>query len=86
MWLMYRVQNHLNIQGPELSDPVVEGEDLCGADEGEVQGIEEKDKVLALIQTCLKIKPLLKCQSIHLSRNIVMREKATRLESDKCLN
>ena len=55
MWLMYRVQNHLNIQSPELSDPVVEGEDLCGADEGEVQGIEEKDKVLALIQTCLKI-------------------------------
>ena len=32
---------------PELSDPVIEGQDLCGADESESVGVEQHDQVLA---------------------------------------
>ena len=34
---------------PELSDPVIEGQDLCGADESESVGVEQHDQVLASI-------------------------------------
>ena len=39
---------HLSAEGLELGDPVVEGEDLGGADEGEVERVEEEHEVLAL--------------------------------------
>ena len=34
---------------PELCDPVVESQDLSGADEGESVGVEQHDQVLASI-------------------------------------
>ena len=40
--------SHLSAEGFELGDPVVEGEDLGGADEGEVERVEEEHEVLAL--------------------------------------
>ncbi len=40
--------NHRRAALLELLDPLVEGDDLGGADEGEIEGIEEQDDVLAL--------------------------------------
>ena len=42
------LSSHLSAEGLELCDPVVEGEDLGGADEGEVERVEEEHEVLAL--------------------------------------
>jgi len=36
-------------QSFKLSHPVIEGNDLCGADKGEVEGVEKEDHVLARI-------------------------------------
>ena len=35
------------VDGVELGEVILEGEDLAGADEGEVEGVEEEDDVLA---------------------------------------
>ena len=40
--------SYLCAKGLELSDPVIEGEDLGGADEGEVERVEEEHEVLSL--------------------------------------
>ena len=47
--------NYFAVNGPELVGTVTEGYDLRGADEGEVEGVEEKHEVFALVirQTCL---------------------------------
>ena len=41
--------SHLCAERLELRDPVIECEDLGGADEGEVERVEEEDDVFALI-------------------------------------
>ena len=41
--------DHSCVDGLELPSAVIEGDDLCGADEGEVQGVEEEYQVLALV-------------------------------------
>merc|ERR1719228_806708 len=41
--------DHCTVESLKLCHPVREGDDLGGADEGEVQGIEEEDNVLALV-------------------------------------
>ena len=44
-----RAGHHLGTDLPELCDPVVEGQDLGGTDEGEVQRVEEEDQILAQV-------------------------------------
>lgn len=39
----------LDVDGSELLDAVVKGQNLGGTDEGEGQGVEEKDKIFATI-------------------------------------
>ena len=46
---------YLGIDSPELFDPVVEGEDLSGTNEGEVQGVEEEHEVLAKVVAQLQL-------------------------------
>jgi len=41
--------HNLDSKLPELLDSVVEGQDLGGADEGEIKGVEEEDEVLARV-------------------------------------
>ena len=42
-----RAKTNLGAKGPELFHPVVEGEDLGGTDEGEVQWVEKENQVLS---------------------------------------
>ena len=46
---VHRAGDHLGTERLELCGPVVEGENLGGADEGEVQRVEEEHEVLALM-------------------------------------
>ena len=41
--------DHSSVDGLKLPGAVIEGDDLSGADEGEVQGVEEEDHILALV-------------------------------------
>ncbi len=42
---------YLCVNGLELLDPVVEGQDLGGADKGEVERIEEENQVFTQVIT-----------------------------------
>ncbi len=41
--------SYLSINSLELLDPVVEGQDLCGTDKGEIQRVEEEDQIFPQI-------------------------------------
>merc|ERR1719367_2002886 len=55
--------DHSSVDGLKLPGAVIEGDDLSGADKGEVQGVEEEDHILALvvIQADLPELPLDDC-------------------------
>ena len=55
---MRPVFSHLSTDLPELLHPVVKGQDLGGADEGEVEGVEEEDEVLAEVVRQLELLEL----------------------------
>ena len=42
-------RDHRGVDGLKLPGPVIERDNLGGADEGEVQGVEEEDHVFALV-------------------------------------
>lgn len=48
MLVVDRDGNNLSANGTELRQAIIEGNDLCGANEGEVSGVEEENKVFAL--------------------------------------
>ena len=52
------VFSHLGADLPEFFHPVVESQDLGGADEGEVERVEEEDEVLAEVVRQLELLEL----------------------------
>jgi hypothetical protein len=47
--------SYLSINRLEFLDPVVEGQDLCRTDKGEVQRVEEEDQILPQVIARKKI-------------------------------